>query len=105
MSRGRVENWVIEMPYKHHGESGHRLTTENFANAIMHGEELVAPAVEGIHSLTLGNAIMLSSFLGHPIEMPFDDETYAARLDELIENSRFQKTVREQEITDFSESF
>jgi predicted dehydrogenase len=100
-----VENWVIDVPYKHHGESGHRLTTENFANAILHSEELIAPAVEGIHSLTLGNAIMLSSFLGHPVEIPFDDETYAAKLQELIANSRFQKTVREQEITDFSESF
>jgi len=100
-----VENWVIDVPYQHHGESGHRLTTENFANAILHGEELVAPAVEGIHSLTLGNAIMLSSFLGHPIEMPFDAETYAAKLDELINNSRFEKTVREQEITNLNESF
>jgi predicted dehydrogenase len=100
-----VENWIIEVPFKHHGESGHRLTTENFANAILHGEELVAPAVEGINSLTLGNAIMLSSFLGHPIEMPFDDEAYAAKLQELISNSKFEKTVKEQEITDFSDSF
>jgi len=100
----RVENWVIEIPYQHHGESGHRITTENFANAILHGEALIAPAVEGIHSLTLGNAIMLSSFLGHPIDMPFDDEAYADKLQDLIENSRFEKTVREHEITDFSES-
>jgi len=101
----RVENWVIEVPYQHHGESGHRITTQNFANAILHGEDLIAPAVEGIHSLTLGNAIMLSSFLGHPVEMPFDDEAYAAKIEELIKNSRFEKNVREQEITDFSESY
>ncbi len=101
----RVENWVIEVPYQHHGESGHRITTENFANAILHGEALIAPAAEGIHSLTLGNAIMLSSFLGHPIEMPFDDEAYAAKLEELIKSSRFEKTVREAEIVDFNESF
>jgi predicted dehydrogenase len=100
-----VENWVIDVPYQHHGESGHRRITENFANAILQGEALVAPAVEGIHSLTLGNAIMLSSFLGHPIEMPFDGEAYAAKLQDLIANSRFQKTVRESEIADFSESF
>jgi predicted dehydrogenase len=101
----RVENWVIDVPYQHHGEPGHRLVIENFANAVLHGEELIAPAVEGIHSLTLGNAIMLSSFLGHPVEMPFDDQTYAAKLEDLIKNSRFEKTVREAEITDFSKSF
>jgi predicted dehydrogenase len=82
----KVEHWIIDLLYQHHGESGHRLVIENFANAILTGETLVAPAVEGIHSLTLGNAIMLSSFLGHPIEMPFDDETYAAKLQNLIQN-------------------
>ena len=56
----RVENWVIDVPYQHHGKPGHRLVIENFANAILHGEKLIAPAVEGIHSLALGNAIMLS---------------------------------------------
>jgi predicted dehydrogenase len=100
-----VENWVIEVPYRHHGQSGHRLVTENFANAILHGEELIAPAVEGIRSLTLGNAIMLSSFLGHPIELPLDEGAYAAKLGELVENSGFQKVVHKREITDFSSSF
>jgi predicted dehydrogenase len=100
----KVENWAIDIPYQHHGESGHRLITENFGDAILHGETLIAPAVEGIHSLTLGNAIMLSSFLGHPIEMPFDDKAYAAKLQDLIKNSRFQKNVREREVTDFNES-
>jgi hypothetical protein len=80
----KVENWVIDIPLQHHGESGHRLIIENFANAILYGENLVAPAVEGINSLALGNAIMFSSFLGHPIEMPFDDEAYAAKLQDLI---------------------
>jgi predicted dehydrogenase len=100
-----VENWEVDMPFRHHGESGHRLITENFANAILLGEALIAPAEEGIHSLTLGNAIMLSSFLGHPVEMPFDEETYAEKLEALIESSRFEKTIHEKEIDDFSESF
>jgi len=102
---GKVENWVIDILYQHHGEPGHRLIIENFANAILHEETLVAPAVEGIHSLTLGNAIMLSSFLGQPLQMPFDDETYAAKLQTLIENSRFEKTLREHEVSNFRSSF
>jgi predicted dehydrogenase len=101
----KVEHWVIDIPYQHHGESGHRRVTENFANAILRGEALIAPAQEGIHSLTLGNAIMLSSFLGRPVELPFDEQAYAAKLQELITASRFEKTVREQEIIDFNSSF
>jgi predicted dehydrogenase len=100
-----VENWVFEVPFKHHDQSGHRLVIRNFANAILHGETLIAPAIEGIKSLTLGNAIMLSSFLGQTVQIPFDDEAYAAKLQELILNSRFEKVVQEREITDFSSSF
>lgn len=91
---GKVENWIIDVPYQHHGESGHRLIIENFANAILHKKALIAPAVEGIHSLTLGNALMLSSFLRSPVEMPFDDATYVNMLQDLIENSRFKKSSR-----------
>jgi predicted dehydrogenase len=100
-----VENWVIDVPYKHHGLMGHGLMTENFANAILNGEKLIAPGEEGIFSLTLGNAIMLSSFLGHPVDLPIDADMYAAKLKGLVENSKFKKEVHEREITDFSSSF
>jgi predicted dehydrogenase len=100
-----VENWIIEVPFKHHGQPGHKLITDNFIDVILHGGDLIAPAVEGINSLALGNAIMLSSFQGQPTELPMDAKAYAVKLEELIENSRFQKVVREQEINDFSSSF
>jgi len=101
----QVENELVDVPYEHHGESGHRLITENFIEAILHGTPLVASAVEGIRSLELGNAIMLSSFLGHPVELPIDAEDYAIRLEALIKTSRFQKEVRDQDLGDFSKSF
>ncbi len=100
-----VDNWTIKVPYRHHGQSGHKLVIENFANAILKGEELIAPAVEGINSLTIGNAIMMSSFLGHPIDLPMDAAAYAAKLQSLIENSRFEKDILEREINDFGSSF
>ena len=82
-----VENWKIEIPYRHHGQSGHKFMIENFANAILNGEQLIAPAVEGLNSLMLGNAIMLSSFQGQPVELPIDAAAYAAKLQELIQIS------------------
>jgi predicted dehydrogenase len=101
----RVENWAIDVPYKPYSEQGHRLVLENFADAIQRDAPLIAPAVEGIRSLALGNAIMLSSFLGHPVELPFDDDLYAERIAELARTSRYRKVVRSVEPMDVRKSF
>lgn len=100
-----VENWKCEIPYQHHGQPGHKLVIENFAQAISEGEELIAPAVEGLNSLTLGNAIMLSSFQGGPIDLPMDAAAYAAKLQDLIEHSHFEKVVVERDVSDVGSSF
>ena len=42
----------------------------------------------------LGNAIMQSSFQKHAVEIPIDGEAYAAKLEELIKTSKFQKTEK-----------
>ena len=100
-----VETWKIDVPFKHHGKWGHDIIIENFANAILKGEALIAPAVEGIHQIHLGNAMMLSSFIGQPVNLPMDAEQYAAELVKRAHNSRFQKTVRLQDWQDVSNSF
>lgn len=100
----RVENERINIEYEHLREPGHRIVLENFANSILHGDRLIAPAVEGIHSLALGNAIMLSSFLQKPVELPFDDDLYADKIAELARTSRFQKVVRPHD-DDLTKSF
>jgi hypothetical protein len=77
----------------------------NFASAILNGDALIAEGVDGIRGLTLGNAIMLSSFLKQTVEVPFDDALYAGKIAELASASRFQKVVRKQEDTDMGKSF
>jgi hypothetical protein len=86
---------------------GHKLIIENFANAIIKGEELIAPAVEGINSVMLGNAIMLSSFLNKTVDIPIDEDVYEKKLQELIKRSKFQKTERKIDVSDaeMSKSF
>lgn len=101
----KVEHWVCQVPFTHHGQPGHRLIIENFANAVLHGEPLIAPAVEGIHSLRLGNAIMLSSLLKRTVEMPLDEDVYETMLMGLIKNSRYRKATRAEGIVDMSKSF
>lgn len=51
-----------------------------FANRILYGEKLVAEGVEGIHGLTLSNAMHLSSWLDKTIELPFDEELFLEEL-------------------------
>ena len=101
----RVEYQVQEIPYEESSEPGHISVTAAFANAILKGDKLIAPAVEGIYSLTLGNAIMLSSFQGHPVEIPIDEEAYEAKLQDLIRTSSFQKEVKIGGMEDLSKSF
>jgi hypothetical protein len=85
---------VLEVPYEHHGEGGHRFIIENFANAILSGEPLIAPASEGLNSVMLANAIMLSSFRKHAVDIPIDEDAYEQQLQTLIQHSTFQKTER-----------
>ena len=60
---------------------------KNFANAILSGEKLIAPAEEGIHSVELANAILYSSLTANPVELPLDGRAYEEKLLELINNS------------------
>jgi len=101
----KVEGQFEEVSYPESNRAGHAYVLETFANAILRGDELVAQAPEGLNSLMLGNAIMLSQFQGRPVDLPIDEDAYEARLLELIKTSRFQKVVRPGDMGDMSKSF
>jgi hypothetical protein len=50
---------------------------------------------------------MLSSFEGHPVEIPFDEDLYERRLSDLIATSRFTKPAAESDTVsdDVNQSF
>ena len=101
----RMEYQVEDVPFQPAAEIGHAYVIEAFANAILHGGLLIARAEEGINSLALGNAIMLSQFLGKPVDLPFDADLYEAKLLELIRASQFRKETRQGQVDDFNKSF
>lgn len=101
----RVEHAVEDVPFTMDPMPAHSIMIRNFAACIQHGEPLIAYGPDGIRGLSIGNAIMLSSFLGKPVEIPFDEDLYEAKLMELIQNSRFQKGPIVQEKVDFDKSF
>ena len=101
----KVAMEVEQVTYEHHGQPGHRMLIENFADAILAGAPLIAAAPEGINALTLSNGMLLSSFLGHPIDLPFDEDEYASRIQELAKTSRYQKKVTQMRVEDLGKSY
>lgn len=81
---------IIDVPYDGHGGQ-HAAVLENFADAILQGTPLIAPAEEGIHSVELANAMLYSSMMGRPVDLPLDSAAYAAELMRLIAGSTFAK--------------
>lgn len=84
--------WKIEIPIPHRGEQ-HAGILKNFTNAILKGEPLLSPAGEGIRSVELVNAMLLSSFRDRTVEFPISAAEYEAMLLELIAKSKSKKNV------------
>jgi predicted dehydrogenase len=102
----KVENWVMDIPFDEDHLPAHRQVILNFIDAIENNTELIAPAIEGINSVSIGNAILLSSLLHKPVELPLDGDLYEGELIKLIKNSTYHKNLREKSTPeDFSQSF
>ncbi len=64
-----------------------------FAGRILHGTALIAEGVEGIRGLTLSNAMHLSSWLGHPVTLPVDENLFLSELQKRCSHSREKQEV------------
>lgn len=100
----RPDTWNINIPV--HGAGGqHAEVLENFCDAILEGKPLIAPAEEGIYSVELANAMLMSSFTHQPVDIPLDGCSYEKLLMGLIEKSSFIKENRESVENDMNKSF
>jgi hypothetical protein len=69
----------------------HRAMLVNFRDAILQGAPLIAPAEEGIRSLELANGMLLSGWLGKPVDLPLDGDQYYRELEKRIQSSKYKK--------------
>jgi predicted dehydrogenase len=69
----------------------HAIVMQNFVNAILDGEPLIAPGEEGLHSLELANALVYSTLLGQTVELPLDGAAWERKLNQLIAESKERK--------------
>jgi predicted dehydrogenase len=61
---------------------------QNFVDAVRTASPLIAPAVEGIRSVELANAMLFSSLEDRTVELPLDARAYETKLRELISKSK-----------------
>lgn len=121
--RGNPELWKLEMPLQEFSdttdnmwgspksekvavevedrETGHGAIIRNMARHILHGEALIVPGEEGINSMELINAVILSGQKGgQPVEVPLDREEYEALIEDLKKTSKVEKAGSAKRVTD-----
>lgn len=106
-SFSRPATWDISVPAAGHGGQ-HNEVLQNFVEAILDGAKLVAPAPEGIHSVELANAMILSGWTDKPVTLPIDGKKYERLLKAKIAESAKKgkkKAVKEAAPVDFTKSF
>lgn len=84
---------------------GHQDITQNFINAILHGEELIVKPEDGILGLMLGNALLMSGLKKRPVDIPFDDDEYKAMIEDLAAKSTYKKVVQAADGANIEDSF
>ncbi|MFZ4693606.1 MAG: Gfo/Idh/MocA family protein [Verrucomicrobiia bacterium] len=91
---GAPPTWTVSIPSASGGtqwDGQHAIILQNFADAILEGKPLLAPASEGIRSVELGNAMLLSTWLNRTIELPIDGRLFERELQKRIREERAAK--------------
>lgn len=71
-----------EVIQQEESDTAHAGILQNFTNAILYGEPLLAPGKEGVNGLTLSNSIYLSDWLNGDVTLPMDEELFLKMLTE-----------------------
>lgn len=83
----KPEFWECTIPPLK-GQMKHQNITQNFVNAILFGEPLIAPGADGIHEVELANAIYVSAWTEQKVTLPLDPARFSELLNEKIKASK-----------------
>ncbi len=98
-----VETWTCDVPVRGNGGQ-HTEILQNFVNSILDGATLLSPAVEGLNSVELANAMLLSAWTDATVSLPIDPAFYEAELKKKVDGSAFAKETRAA-VVDMAASF
>jgi predicted dehydrogenase len=82
--------WNVSIPVSEQGVDGHSEIFKNFRDAILEGTALVASGEEGVASLELANAMLMSGFTGKSVTLPLNASAYGRELAKRIKTSRYK---------------
>ena len=92
------EVWTIDIPLPTTPAEPHKLITENFVRAVLTGEPLISPGVEGVRGLELGNAMLMAGLTCRPVELPLDGDAYEQFLKEMQKQYGGKKTLQTRQV-------
>lgn len=103
----QVETWVCEIPHTPGAMEGHKGITQNFINAILRDEPLIAPGMDGARALELGSAMQMAGINRTPVELPLDAGAHDRFLEEMKQKYGGKKTLATQPavVADMGASF
>ncbi len=87
---GEPEAWKCEIPTRSGGGS-HAEVTRKWIDAIRNGTPLVVNGAEGINSLQISNAMLLSAWTDAWVDIPVDEGLFYDKLQERIRASAAKK--------------
>ena len=100
------ECWKCDIPVDFSGGKQHIGILQNFTDAIIKGEKLLAPGEEGIFGLTVSNAIHLSGWTGETVDVKnFPDDRFYEVLQDKIKNSTMVKKDQQVVVEDNSNTY
>jgi len=68
-------------------ETAHIGILQNFTNAVLYGEKLIAPGIEGVNAVNIINAAYFSSWEKKSVNLPIDGDVYIENLKKKCECS------------------
>lgn len=93
------EEVTVSSYFQEKTEAGHTGILQNFTNAILYGEELLSPGLEGLQSITISNAAYLSDWLNDWVELPLNEELFCKMLQEKQKNEKdLGRVVKKEEM-------
>ncbi len=91
-----VECWDIDLAHRGGGDS-HKGITQNFVRAILKDEPMIAPGVEGVKGLELGNAMLMAGLTRKPVELPIDGAAFDQFILDMTKQYGGRKTLKTRE--------
>jgi predicted dehydrogenase len=88
-----AETWEIDLTYAPQPENTHKVVTQNFIDAILRDEPLIAPGEEGIKGLEIGNAMLMAGLTRTPVELPVNAQACEAFLADMTAKHGGKKTL------------